>query len=137
MHSSPRRPRSIVWLFGTIFGMNYNTGLILGAIVVVSYTFMGGFFAVCWTDFIQATMMLIAVIVIPSIIMNGSGGFAATMDAVNAQNPYLMSLFTNATTGKSIGLIALISSLAWGLGYFGMPKMVPKSFALATKPDTV
>ena len=58
---------------------------------MVSYTFMGGFFAVCWTDFIQATMMLIAVIAIPSIIMTGSGGFAATMDAVNAQNPYLLS----------------------------------------------
>ncbi|MBR5413636.1 MAG: sodium/proline symporter, partial [Fibrobacter sp.] len=117
-------------LFGTIFGMNYNTGLILGAIVVVSYTFMGGFFAVCWTDFIQATMMLIAVIVIPSIIMTGSGGFAATMDAVNAQNPYLMSLFTNATTGKSIGLIALISSLAWGLGYFGMPHILVRFMSI-------
>ena len=42
-------------LFGTIFGMDYTTGLVLGAIVVVSYTFMGGFFAVCWTDFIQAS----------------------------------------------------------------------------------
>ena len=122
-------------LFGTIFGMNYTTGLIIGAVVVVSYTFMGGFFAVCWTDFIQATMMLIAVIAIPSIIMTGSGGFAATMDAVNAQNPYLMSLFTNATTGKSIGLIALISSLAWGLGYFGMPHILVRFMSIKNAED--
>ena len=117
-------------LFGTIFGMNYTTGLILGAVVVVSYTFMGGFFAVCWTDFIQAMMMLVAVVAIPLIIMSGSGGFASTMDAVNAQNPYLMSLFTNATTGKSIGLIALISSLAWGLGYFGMPHILVRFMSI-------
>ena len=122
-------------LFGTIFGMDYTTGLIIGAVVVVSYTFMGGFFAVCWTDFIQATMMLIAVIAIPSIIMAGSGGFAATMDAVNAQNPYLMSLFTNATTGKSIGLIALISSLAWGLGYFGMPHILVRFMSIKNAED--
>ena len=117
-------------LFGTIFGMSYTTGLILGAVVVVSYTFMGGFFAVCWTDFIQASMMLIAVLVIPMMIMSGSGGFAPTMDAVNAQNPYLMSLFTNATTGKSIGLIALISSLSWGLGYFGMPHILVRFMSI-------
>ncbi|SOD12551.1 sodium/proline symporter [Fibrobacter sp. UWB16] len=117
-------------LFSTIFGMDYTTGLILGAIVVVSYTFMGGFFAVCWTDFIQASMMLIAVLVIPLMIMSGSGGFASTMDAVNAQNPYLMSLFTNATTGKSIGLIALISSLSWGLGYFGMPHILVRFMSI-------
>lgn len=117
-------------LFGTIFGMSYTTGLILGAVVVVSYTFMGGFFAVCWTDFVQATMMLIAVLVIPAIIMGGSGGFAMTMDAVNAQNPYLMSLFTNASTGKAIGLISLISSLAWGLGYFGMPHILVRFMSI-------
>lgn len=117
-------------LFGTIFGMSYTTGLILGAIVVVSYTFMGGFFAVCWTDFIQAAMMLVAVIVIPLMIMSGSGGFAPTMDAVNAQNPYLMSLFTNATTGKAIGLMSLISSLAWGLGYFGMPHILVRFMSI-------
>ncbi len=117
-------------LFGTIFGMSYTTGLILGAVVVVSYTFMGGFFAVCWTDFVQATMMLIAVLVIPSIIMGESGGFAMTMDAVNAQNPYLMSLFTNASTGKAIGLISLVSSLAWGLGYFGMPHILVRFMSI-------
>ena len=84
----------------------------------------------CWTDFIQASMMLIAVLVIPVMIMSGSGGFASTMDAVNAQNPYLMSLFTNATTGKSIGLIALISSLSWGLGYFGMPHILVRFMSI-------
>ena len=78
----------------------------------------------------QAMMMLVAVVAIPLIIMSGSGGFASTMDAVNAQNPYLMSLFTNATTGKSIGLIALISSLAWGLGYFGMPHILVRFMSI-------
>ncbi len=117
-------------LFGTIFGIDYTTGLILGAVIVVSYTFMGGFFAVCWTDFVQATMMLIAVILIPVMIMSGAGGFAQTMDAVNAQNPYLMSLFTNATTGKAIGLLSLVSSFAWGLGYFGMPHILVRFMSI-------
>ena len=117
-------------LFGTIFGLDYTTGLIIGAVVVVSYTFMGGFFAVCWTDFIQASMMLIAVLVIPTIICVTGGGFAATMDAVNGQNPYLMSLFTNASSGKAIGFISLISSLAWGLGYFGMPHILVRFMSI-------
>ncbi|MCF0224093.1 MAG: sodium/proline symporter PutP [Fibrobacter sp.] len=117
-------------LFGTIFGMDYTTGLVIGAIVVVSYTFMGGFFAVCWTDFVQALMMLLAVLVVPTIICVSGGGFASTMDAVNVQNPYLMSLFTNASSGKAIGFISLISSLAWGLGYFGMPHILVRFMSI-------
>ena len=117
-------------LFGTIFGLDYTTGLVIGGVVVVSYTFMGGFFAVCWTDFIQALMMLLAVLIIPTIICVSGGGFAETMDAVNGQNPFLMSLFTNASTGKAIGFISLISSLAWGLGYFGMPHILVRFMSI-------
>ncbi|MCQ2098072.1 MAG: sodium/proline symporter [Fibrobacter sp.] len=117
-------------LFGTIFGLDYTTGLVIGGVVVVSYTFMGGFFAVCWTDFIQALMMLLAVLIIPTIICVSGGGFAETMDAVNGQNPFLMSLFTNASSGKAIGFISLISSLAWGLGYFGMPHILVRFMSI-------
>ena len=97
---------------------------------MVGYTFMGGFLAVCWTDFLQGLMMLIAVLLVPAIICVLNGGFAPTIDAMNQVNPYLMNLFTNASTGKAITVISIVSSLAWGLGYFGMPHILVRFMSI-------
>ena len=108
----------------------YTLCLLIGAVVVVSYTLMGGYMAVCWTDFIQGTLMFIAIVLVPAIVICNAGGFAATVDSLNEINPYLQSLFTNATSGKAAGFIGLASCMAWGLGYFGMPHILVRFMSI-------
>ena len=128
-------------LFTTTFGIpetieclggmsGYSLCLWIGAIVVVSYTLLGGYMAVCWTDFIQGSLMFVAIVLVPAIVVCDAGGFAATVDGLNAINPYLQSLFTTASSGKAYGFIGLASCLAWGLGYFGMPHILVRFMSI-------
>ena len=128
-------------LFTTTFGVpehiaalggmsGYTLCLWIGAVVVVSYTLMGGYMAVCWTDFIQGALMFIAIVIVPAIVVCNAGGFASTVDALNEINPYLQSLFTNASTAKAAGFIGLASCMAWGLGYFGMPHILVRFMSI-------
>ena len=117
-------------LFSTIFPISYSTALWIGAAVVVSYTLLGGYMAVCWTDFIQGSLMFVAIVLVPAIVICDAGGFAATVDSLNEINPFLQSLFTNASTGKAVGFIGLASCMAWGLGYFGMPHLLVRFMSI-------
>ena len=118
-------------LFTTTFGIgSYETCLWIGAVVVVSYTLLGGYMAVCWTDFIQGSLMFVAIVLVPAIVVCNAGGFASTVDALNEINPYLQSLFTNASTAKAAGFIGLASCMAWGLGYFGMPHILVRFMSI-------
>ena len=129
-------------LFTTTFGIpetvsflgvsmtGYSMCLWIGAAVVVSYTLMGGYMAVCWTDFIQGALMFVAIVLVPAVVVCSAGGFAATVDGLNAINPYLQSLFTNASTAKAAGFIGLASCMAWGLGYFGMPHILVRFMSI-------
>ena len=108
----------------------YTLCLWIGALVVVSYTLMGGYMAVCWTDFIQGLLMFVAIVLVPAVVVCEAGGSAATVDGLNAINPYLQSLFTTASTGKAYGFVGLISCLAWGLGYFGMPHILVRFMSI-------
>lgn len=129
-------------LFTTTFGIpdsvsffgitmtGYALCLWIGAAVVVSYTLMGGYMAVCWTDFIQGALMFVAIVLVPAIVVCQAGGFADTVDKLNEINPYLQSLFTNAFTHKAAGFIGLASCMAWGLGYFGMPHILVRFMSI-------
>ena len=117
-------------LFSTMFGITYTTALWIGAVVVVSYTLLGGYMAVCWTDFVQGSLMFIAIVLVPAIVVCNAGGFASTVDQLNQINPYLQSLFTNASTAKAAGFIGLVSCMAWGLGYFGMPHILVRFMSI-------
>ena len=117
-------------LFSTIFPISYSTALWIVAAVVVSYTLLGGYMAVCWTDFIQGSLMFVAIVLVPAIVICDAGGFAATVDSLNEINPFLQSLFTNASTGKAVGFIGLVSCMAWGLGYFGMPHILVRFMSI-------
>ena len=108
----------------------YSLCLWIGGIVVVSYTLLGGYMAVCWTDFIQGSLMFVAIVLVPAIVVCNAGGFAATVDGLNAISPYLQSLFTNASTGAAAGFIGLVSCMAWGLGYFGMPHILVRFMSI-------
>ena len=117
-------------LFSTLFGITYTKALLIGAVVVVSYTLLGGYMAVCWTDFIQGSLMFMAIVLVPAIVISDAGGFAATVDQLNSIDCNLLNLFTNARTGAACGVVGFASCMAWGLGYFGMPHILVRFMSI-------
>ena len=110
-------------LFNSSFGMDYQYALWIGALVIVSYTFFGGFLAVCWTDFFQAILMMLAMVVAPVVVLYELNGLANTLQQVEAVNPVLVSW------GEGLTFIGFISLQAWGLGYFGQPHVLVRFMA--------
>ena len=121
-------PETVTIAGATMTG--YTLCLVIAAVVVVGYTLLGGYMAVCWTDFIQGTLMFVAIVLVPALVVSDAGGFSAVVDKLNEVNPYLQSLFTSASTGKAVGLIGLVSCMAWGLGYFGMPHILVRFMSI-------
>lgn len=116
-------------LFNTIFGIPYLYALLLGAFVVVFYTFLGGFSAVALTDFIQGTMMFFTVLYVPVAATIALGGPMPTLDILSKEGSDFFSFFPDST-GISALLVMIISSLGWGLGYFGQPHILVKFMAI-------
>lgn len=116
-------------LFNTIFGIPYLHALLLGAFVVVFYTFLGGFSAVALTDFIQGTMMFFTVLYVPVAATIALGGPMPTLDILSKEGSDFFSFFPDST-GVSALLVMIISSLGWGLGYFGQPHILVKFMAI-------
>ena len=112
-------------LFNTIFGIPYLHALLLGAFVVVFYTFLGGFSAVALTDFIQGTMMFFTVLYVPVAATIALGGPMPTLDILSKEGSDFFSFFPDST-GISALLVMIVSSLGWGLGYFGQPHILVK-----------
>lgn len=113
-------------LFSTVFGLDYTLALTIGAIVIVSYTFLGGFMAVSTTDFIQGIVMFLAVVIVPIVGITTNG---LNLESFRTLNAEFLNPFTNID-GEAIGLIAIVSSLAWGLGYFGQPHILVRFMAI-------
>ena len=123
-------------LFSAVFGFPYTAALIVGAFVVVSYTFLGGFRAVCWTDFVQATLMFFAILLVPITAVVLSGGPAATISSLHASVPHFFEITYLKDGIEGVGLwIAIISSMAWGLGYFGQPHILVRFMAIRSPRD--
>lgn len=116
-------------LFNTIFGIPYLHALLLGAFVVVFYTFLGGFSAVALTDFIQGTMMFFTVLYVPVAATIALGGPMPTLDFLSKEGSDFFSFFPDST-GISALLVMIVSSLGWGLGYFGQPHILVKFMAI-------
>lgn len=113
-------------LFNTVFEIPYQQALLIGALVIITYTFLGGFMAVCWTDFFQGTLMVCAIALVPLAAMKGIGGYDSTVSIIESIDPQLL----NPWTALAGGAIPLISNLAWGLGYFGMPHILVRFMAI-------
>jgi len=113
-------------LFNTVFGIPYQQALLIGALVIISYTFLGGFMAVCWTDFFQGMLMVFAIVFVPLAALKGMGGYDSTVSLIESIDPQLL----NPWTALAGGAIPLISNLAWGLGYFGMPHILVRFMAI-------
>ncbi len=115
-------------LFNAVFGMDYQIALVFGAVVIVSYTFMGGFLAVCWTDLIQGVVMFFAIVLLPIMAVVKLGGASATFELAGSLADGVSSLGFSEWTGIGSGysLITIISIAAWGLGYFGQPHILAR-----------
>lgn len=112
-------------LFSSVFGLPYQTGLLVGVVVIIGYTFLGGYMAVSWTDFFQGVLMFIAVTIVPIVGFQLAGGVGGTVATVRTINPELLNIFTSSD-GSAIGGLAIVSLVAWGLGYFGQPHILAR-----------
>ncbi len=110
-------------LFESVFGLPYAQALWWGAAATIAYTLIGGFLAVSWTDTVQATLMIFALILTPIIVMAAVGGPAESLAIIERSDALKLSW-----VGKG-GFIAVVSALAWGLGYFGQPHILARFMA--------
>ena len=122
-------------LFNTVFGIDYHIALLIGAAVILIYTFLGGFLAVCTTDFIQGTLMLIGLMIVPIIawatVSGDVSGALSASGIVNTEN--YMSLFY--ANGEPYTLVQILSDVAWGLGYCGMPHILVRFMAVKSEKE--
>lgn len=117
-------------LFESSFGLSYELGLYITAGVVVSYTLFGGFLAVSLTDFVQGCIMFVSLVLVPVVVLFELGGIAETQQQLANSELHMMDLFVDSSTGESVSLLAIISLLAWGLGYFGQPHIIVRFMAI-------
>ena len=112
-------------LFHTVMNIDANVAMYIAAFIIVAYTFLGGFSAVCWTDFFQGLLMLAALLVAPifalALVKSGSMGAAA---------PLPDGYFNFMTSWQDI-----VSGLGWGLGYFGMPHIIIRFMSLKSEKE--
>ncbi|MDO4776275.1 MAG: sodium/proline symporter PutP [Cardiobacteriaceae bacterium] len=128
-------------LFNILFGMNYHMAITIGALVVLSYTFLGGYLAVSWTDVIQGSLMIAALVFVPVVAIQSLGGWDATLDSILGTSPHQFDFFTSPAskvadgglqigTGEPITIIGVLSLMAWGLGYFGQPHILARMMGI-------
>lgn len=116
-------------LFESAFGLNYELGLIITLSVVVSYTLLGGFLAVSLTDFVQGCIMFVALVLVPVVAYQEFTSADKMMGFAYQSIPHFTDAMQNVTT------LGLISSLSWGLGYFGQPHIIVRFMAIRSVGD--
>lgn len=120
-------------LFESLFGMDYHLAMIISAAVIIAYTTIGGFLAASMTDFIQSIIMSAALIVVMVFGISTAGGIDAVISNSTSMEGYLSLTQTfdvlKQETGEFGGL-SIFSTLAWGLGYFGMPHILLRFMAI-------
>ncbi len=120
-------------LFSSLFGVDYFTAMVISAVVIVLYTTLGGFLAVSTSDFIQSVVMTLALIVVVFFGISVAGGWGSVVDSARSLPGYLNLTqgYDSATGGAgTYGPLTIISTLAWGLGYFGMPHILLRFMAI-------
>lgn len=109
-------------LFESTFNVRYETAVVVGGVIIVAYTFLGGFLAVCWTDLFQGALMLVAIIIVPAAGYIDVGGIGAIEEAIKAESVWASLI----PEGGQAGVLVVISAMAWGLGYFGQPHILAR-----------
>lgn len=127
-------------LFNSLFGVDYMVAMLISAAVIVGYTIMGGFKAVSTTDLIQSIVMTIALVVVVAFGISKAGGVEAVIDNAKSLPGYLSmkasyDVGTNSSTPYSF--LTIVSTIAWGLGYFGMPHILLRFMAIKDEKKLV
>ncbi len=121
-------------LFNTIFGMDKTVAMVGATIIIVLYTFLGGFNAVCWTDFFQGMLMLAALMLTPIVAVGAMNmvDFAPMAEVVTPENYYNI-----LSSGKFdwTSIADILSGLGWGLGYFGMPHILVRYMSIKSEKE--
>lgn len=134
-------------LFSTLFGKSYHSMLILGAVFVLLYTLIGGFLAESASDFMQALVMVVALVTVFVLGVSASGGFGEVLERAKEIPGYLsLKTMANPQTEEGIqviqngvpqfgepknyNILTVLSNLAWGIGYFGMPQVLLRFMAI-------
>ena len=121
-------------LFSSVFGCSYHLALTISAVIILAYTFMGGFMAVCVTDFIQGMLMVVALVTVPVVsyaLMGGDVAGSLAQTGVNAAN--FLNVMKNGD--NNFTAVEIISQLAWGLGYCGMPHILVRFMAVKNQKE--
>jgi len=116
-------------LFESLFGMHYHDAMFWGSVVMLAYTFFGGFLAVSWSDVLQGTLMFLALILVGIVGVGLAGGFDTMLATLEARDPALLDPFVGSG-GEALGVIGILSLLAWGLGYPGQPHILARFMAI-------
>lgn len=115
-------------LFESILGIDYKVAVIIGAVTIVVYTFMGGYLASCWTDFFQGGLMFLAIIAVPLAAYYKIGDIETVRQGIELKG---ISFNIFKQNGENIGILGILSSLAWGLGYFGQPHILVRFVSIS------
>lgn len=130
--------KAVGTLFNSLFGFEYHTAMIVGAVVIIAYTVMGGFLAVSTTDLVQSVFMTVALIVVVCFGVGQAGGVDAVLENARSLPGYLnLTQGYDVATGSaaSFGTLSIFSTLAWGLGYFGMPHILLRFMAIREEKE--
>ena len=123
-------------LFNEVFGFDYHMAVIVSVVLILFYTLFGGFLAVSWTDVFQGLLMLLALACVPILVISQTGGVDQFTAQINQQNPQLLNLFTDAE-GNVLSWMMIVSTMGWGLGYFGQPHILARFMAIRSASETV
>lgn len=110
-------------LFNSLFDISYQNALWIGAAATIIYTLIGGFLAASWTDTVQATLIIFALLLTPVMVILSVGGIDSSIMVIEAKNIANVDMFSR------LDFIAVISLLGWGLGYFGQPHILARFMA--------
>ncbi|HLU27659.1 MAG TPA: sodium/proline symporter PutP [Glycomyces sp.] len=129
-------------LFEQIFGVDPTLAITVAVVVIVAYTFLGGFLAVSFTDFIQGLLMFLALVVVPIVVVGALGGFDALFGEVEDTHPDLLNWFAEPafeggawSDGSALSFVYIAGLLAWGLGYFGQPHILARFMGIRSARD--
>ena len=128
-------------LLQSVFNLPYICGIILSMVIILLYTLLGGFSAVCTTDFIQGTLMFVAIIITGVVVSVKLGGPVEAIKQVgeftqNALNGQLgEEIQASIAKNQNYGAMSIISALAWGLGYFGMPHILVRFMGIRSNKE--
>ncbi len=115
-------------LFESTFNVKYHVAVIIGGLVIITYTFLGGFLAVCWTDLLQGALIVLAILIVPALTYHTVGGVEAIREAMDLKG--ISTSLMPQGQNLSVCILMIISSIAWGLGYFGQPHILVRFMSI-------